>query len=185
MLTVDELNGLISGSRRSAFRLETLDAYAVPAESSEFRSYLEGGPPDRAEWQPWLEHLRAEAARGVWRHKVHLLTTPLSDYLRYECEWGYALTTTETPQEVRILDLAETPCPPELAVVDHDFWLVDDDQVVRMHYAEDATFLGAELLAPEHTPRYRAARDAAWRCGTDFGPWWAARPEDHRDQSAA
>lgn len=185
MLTGEELDLVISGARCSVFRLETLDAYAVPAESSEFRSYLQGGPPDRAAWQPWLDYLRTEGSRGVWRHKVHVLTTPLSDYLRYECEWGYAVTTTETPEEVRILDLAERPHEQELAVVDHDFWLVDGERVVRMHYADDATFLGAELLGPEATPRYRAARDAAWRLGVDFGPWWAERPEYHRDHRAA
>lgn len=185
MLTVDALDAVISGARSSVFRLETLDAYAVPAESSEFRSYLEGGPPDRAAWQPWLDYLRSEAARGVWRHKVHLLTTPLSDYLRYECEWGYVVTTTETPEDVRILDLSEMPRPQELAAVDHDFWLVDDEHVVRMHYDDDSTFLGADLLSSEHTPRYRAARDAAWREAIDFGDWWAVRPADHRDHPAA
>lgn len=181
MLTVEELDGVIEGARRSVFRFETLASYAVPAESSEFRSYLHGGLPDRAAWQPWLDYLRAEADRGVWRHKVHVLATPLSDYLRYECEWGYAVTTTETPEEVRILDLTETARPRELAVVDHDFWLVDGKRVVRMHYADDATFLGAELLGHEVTSRYRAARDAAWRLAVDFGPWWAARPGYHRD----
>ncbi len=185
MLDADELGAVIDGARHSVFRLETLDSYAVPAESSEFRSYLQGGPPDRAALQPWLDYLRAEAARGVWRRKVHVLTTPLSDYLRYECEWGYAVTTTEAPEEVRILDLTETPRPRELEVVDHDFWLVDGERVVRMHYAADATFLGAELLGTEATPRYRAARNAAWRLGVDFGPWWAARPEYHRDHRAA
>ncbi len=37
-----------------------------------------------------------------------MLRTPLSDYLRYECEWGYTYNVT-AGEDVRILDLATAP----------------------------------------------------------------------------
>lgn len=182
MLTVTELGEIISSAQRSLFRLETLDRYQVPIDGSDFSVYLAGGDqprnPDKLAWQ---EHLRAERAAGIWRHRVHLIDTThgLGGYLRYECEWGYTATTA-AGEDVRILDLATVSRPQELPGIDHDFWLIDGDRVVRMHYDADATFHGGELLPTDQTPRYRAARDVAWNMAEEFGSWWAAHPQYHR-----
>lgn len=96
MLTITELDETISSARRSLFRLEILDRYEVPIDGSDFAVYLAGGSqpynPNKLAWQ---EYLRAERAAGIWRHRVHLIDTThgLTDYLRYECEWGYTATT--------------------------------------------------------------------------------------------
>lgn len=182
MLTVTELGEIISSAQRSLFRLETLDRYQVPIDGSDLSVYLAGGDqprnPDKLAWQ---EHLRAERAAGIWRHRVHLIDTThgLGGYLRYECEWGYTATTA-AGEDVRILDLATVSRPQELPGIDHDFWLIDGDRVVRMHYDADATFHGGELLPTDQTPRYRAARDVAWNMAEEFGSWWAAHPQYHR-----
>lgn len=106
-----------------------------------------------------------------------MLRTLLGPYLRYECEWGYAYNV-RAGEDIRILDLAERPEPSGL--VDHDFWLADNELVVLMHYDDAGEFLGGEALAETETPRYVAARDAAWAASTPFVPWWAARPQYHR-----
>jgi hypothetical protein len=112
---------------------------------------------------------------------VHLIDTTdgLNGYLRYSCEWGYTATTA-AGESVRILDLTAASRPPELIEIDHDFWLIDGEKVVRMHYNADATFNGGELLPAELTPRYQAARDVAWGMAEEFTSWWDAHPEYHR-----
>ena len=69
--------------------------------------YLAGGEqPHNLEKLAWQEHLRAERAAGIWRHRIHLIDTThgLNGYLRYACEWGYTATTA-AGEGVRILDL--------------------------------------------------------------------------------
>jgi len=77
---------------RHAFRLETQDAYDVGDDGGDVARYLRGEPePDSQRKGAWLERLRAERAAGKTRSRVHVLRSPLSDYLRYECEWGCLL----------------------------------------------------------------------------------------------
>lgn len=71
--------------------------------------------------------------------------------------------------------------PPEPSgLVDHDFWLVGEVLVVLMHYDNVGQFLGGEALPETETPRYVAARDAAWVAATPLEPWWATWPQYHR-----
>lgn len=72
---------------RSAFRLETLQQYEVASDGSDFGRYLAGEPgPSVERKRPWLERLRAERAKGLVRSRVRLVTHPVTDYTRYECE---------------------------------------------------------------------------------------------------
>lgn len=166
---------------RSAWRLETLDDYRVGSDGSDVDRYLAGEPdPDPGRKNPWLAELRAERATGKRRGRVHMLTTPLSDYLRYECEWGY-VPNSDAGEDIRILDLTTTPRP--AGIPDEDFWLLDDEHVLRMVYGPDHRFLGA-IVADDPAP-YRAARDAAIAASTPFGAWWERHTEFWRDRHRA
>ena len=183
MLTDAGFEKIMKSARHFLFRLETLDRYEVPIDGSDLSVYLAGGEqPRNPEKLAWQEHLRNEQATGIWRHRVHLIDTTegLNGYLRYECEWGYTATTA-AGEGVRILDLPAARHPPELIEVDHDFWMIDGERVVRMHYNADSTFHAGELLPAELTPRYQAARDVAWKMAEEFTSWWAAHPEYHRE----
>jgi uncharacterized protein DUF6879 len=184
MMDVEELGGYITQHfTRTLFRLETLSQYEVASDGTDFARYLEGeAEPDPARKQPWLDHLRDEARRGLYRHRVHVLRSPLSEYLRYECEWGYAYNA-QAGEDIRILDLAERPDPGNL--VDHDFWLIDDNKVVRMHYGQTGQYVGAEVMPDREVYRYRAARDAAWNAAEPFARYWSAHPQYRRGADAA
>jgi hypothetical protein len=168
---------------RTAFRLEVLDRYDVESDGDDFAHYLRGEPsPTPERKQPWLDRLRHEHRVGILNHRVHILRTPLTDYLRYECEWGYA-PNAEAGEDIRILDLAERALPDGL--VDHDFWLIDDRCAVRMHYDGLGRFIGAEPVEDNKVPRYRQARDAAVAAAEAFVTWWARHPEEWRQNRTA
>ncbi|TQN32917.1 hypothetical protein FHX37_2905 [Haloactinospora alba] len=177
MLTASELGDYIeSRLTRSAFRLEVLDRYEVAADGGDFARYLAGEPdPDYERKQPWLDQLTAEYEAGILNHRVHVLRTPLSDYLRYECEWGYLLNA-RAGEEIHIIDLAEQPEPEGL--VDHDFWLVDDRYGLRMYYSPEGRFHGAEPV--DDIVSYQYARDAALAAAQPFERWWNRHPEEWR-----
>jgi hypothetical protein len=181
MLNATELGRYIDERlTRSAFRLELLDAYEVDADGEDFERFLRGEPhstPERK--QPWLDRLRREHEAGILNQRVHVLSTPLTDYLRYECEWGYE-PNVAAGEDVRILDLTEHTAPQ--GIVDHDFWLIDDRHAIRLHYDDRGCFIGAEPVAEDQLPRYRSARQAAIAASEPFTAWWARHPEEHRLQ---
>ncbi len=182
MLDEHELGDYIdSRFTRVLFRLETLDLYDVGSNGDEYQRYVAGGvKPDPEQKKPWMEHIRGEVARGAHTYRVHVVRSPLNDYLRFECEWGYVYNA-RAGEHIRILDLAERPRPADL--LDEDFWLIDDLEVLRMHYDDDGRYVGAEVTAEETLPRYLAAKDAAWSGAVDFAEYWKAHPEYWRDPS--
>jgi hypothetical protein len=184
MLTLPQLAEKISGFR-TAFRLETLDAYVSASDGVDVARYLRGEPePDPERKGRWLAQLRAEREQGRLRQRVHVLASPVGPYIRYECEWGY-LPNSVAGEDIRILDLAIRPRPAALEVVDHDFWLVDDAEAIRMHYDPGGRFTAAEVLAPSTLPRYQAARDATLAAAEPFGSWWRRHPEYHQVNNQA
>jgi hypothetical protein len=183
MLDLPQVAQRISGFA-TAFRLETLDVYTSASDGGDVARYLAGEPaPDPERKQRWLSQLRDECAQGRVRQRVHVLTSPIGPYLRYECEWGYA-PNTEAGEDVRILDLAERPRPPALDV-NHDFWLINDQDVIRMHYDTDGRFTAAEVADPGALLRYRAARDAALVAAESFTGWWRRHPEYYQVNNQA
>jgi hypothetical protein len=178
LLTEPELGDLLDRAQDELFRLEVLDAYDVASDGGDFARYVAGEPgPDMARKGPWLDRLRQDAARGLRNTRVHVVRSPLSDYLRYEMEWGYA-PNAAAGEDIRVLDLAEASGPPGL--VDHDFWLMDDRLAVIMHYAGGGRFIGASLAAASELGRYQRAAKAAWQASVPFGRYWAAHPQFHR-----
>lgn len=182
MLDEAALGALLDTAEHDLFRLETLDRYEVRTDGSDYDRYLRGEPgPDMDRKRPWMDRLAADAARGLRNYRVHVLRSPLSPYLRYECEWGYAYNAT-VGEEIRILDLSERPEPTGL--MHEDFWLMDDTTVVRMVYRA-GKFIGAEVLPPVDLGRYRAARDAAWQGAVPFKEYWETHRQYWRNPHAA
>lgn len=179
MLSERELDGYWSDHfQRTAFRLEVRDSYDVDAERGNLDRYL-AGEPAPGDSSPWLDELRGDSAAGKQWQWVHVVDGPLSDYLRMALEWGYA-ANVRAGAEVRILDLGRRARPAGL--LDEDFWLLDDEAVLLMHYDERGRFLGA-TEADDRDP-YRRARDAAWQAAEPLGHYWRKHPEYHQKRVA-
>jgi hypothetical protein len=180
MLDLSQLRQTLEGTTQDLFRWETLPAYEVASDGSDYRRYLDGADaPTMERKQPWLDTLRAWAEQGRPRRRVRIIHDPITDYERYACEWGYALNA-EAGEIIRVIDLAQTQLPPELARMVEDFWLVDGCEVVAMHYEPDGQFRAAEILPPEQVAEYRETAALAWELSEDFATWWDAHPEHHR-----
>lgn len=180
LLDIDGLIGELSSYRERIFRMETLPAYAVEDDGDDFRRWV--GGEDEPTWQrkqPWLDTLRAEHDAGKVRYRVRILSNQLTDYERYACEWGYALNA-EAGENIRVLRRGEHDIPPGL--IERDFWVVDDDTAVAMHYDRHGRFVAGETLVDvaEHV----ATRDAAWSAAEPFNEWWARHLELHRAVAA-
>lgn len=171
---------------KTLFRLETLPAYGVPSEGSDFARYLAGEPgPTPERRQQWLSRLADEVARGLRRRRVHAVNLPLSDYLRFECEWSYALNSWE---EIRILELTADRLDLRRLVDDAggDFYLADDMHLIHMYYTDDGEPLAAEAdTSPASVTTYRRIADMMWFQAEPFEQWWAANKQFHRNRRPA
>lgn len=180
LLDLSQLRQALDVTTQDLFRWETLPAYEVASDGSDYRRYLDGADaPTPERKQPWLDTLRAWADQGRYRRRVRIIHDPITEYERYACEWGYALNA-QAGEIIRIIDLARTPLPPELMKIMGDFWLIDDRDVVAMHYEPDGQFRAAEILSPEQVAEYHEAAELAWGLGEDFTTWWNAHPHHHR-----
>ncbi|MDH6134431.1 hypothetical protein P3T37_003834 [Kitasatospora sp. MAA4] len=166
LLTGDEFNRLFQTFESSAFKMETRDRYDVEGEREEFQAFLDGADmPEDWEDSPWV---RSMTGAGKRLQRVHILRSPLNDYLRFELGWGY-VGNVRAGEDIRIIDLADREID---GLPEHDFWLFDDARVYRMHYGEDDEFLGAEPLGEESLPKYRAYRDASWKLAVPYVEYW-------------
>ncbi|GAA2153420.1 hypothetical protein GCM10009760_51110 [Kitasatospora kazusensis] len=118
-----------------AWRLETLPAYNVPQEAEELRAFRAGERIDpRAHSNEYTNDLKRVRGEGKVKGRVHIVTRPLSEYLRYE--FMYYLPHVWAGEDVRIMDVTGRPNP--LAGVT-DYWMFDKKEVVLMNYLPDGT----------------------------------------------
>ncbi|MBN1171070.1 MAG: hypothetical protein JXA67_02750 [Micromonosporaceae bacterium] len=169
LLDGDAWREFFDAYERSAFRLETLPVYAVREEEDEFRRFLAGEKPPKDSYYPWLDRVRRFRATGRIIQRVHVVTRPLSDYLRYEFEWAYAFNV-KAGEDIRILDLTDRQNP---GLPDEDFWMFDESSIVRMMYRPDGTQIGRELLTNPDIDLYIRYRDIALAHAVSFEEYWA------------
>lgn len=160
---------------RTAFRLETLQQYDPTAPN--YRRYLDGESTPKN--QAWIDRLRSERARGLYRHRVRIVTHPVTDYTRYECTTSY-VPNTEAGEDIRILDLAAQDLPVLGWLTGSDWWLIDDTHLLVMHYDDDGRFIDGDLR-PDDIAAAVSTRDALWAAAEPFTPWWDQHIELHRD----
>ncbi|MET8546320.1 DUF6879 family protein [Kitasatospora sp. NPDC004799] len=145
LLDGEDWQRVLHGFSRSAFRLETLPAYKVAGEAEEIEDFLNGNRIDPVTYTSgWTERLLAHRAAGRTVQRVHLVTRPLSDYLRYE--FMYYEPHAKAGEDIRILDLTDRANP---GLPDQDFWTFDDSTVVLMNYEPDGTQIDRVLVAGE------------------------------------
>lgn len=162
------LSDLFDSFEREAFRLETLDDYSKSGSVEAYRTFLAGEGKPAGYNSDWVSEVRGHVAAGKRIYRVHILSRPLTSYLRFELGWGYR-TNMAGGEEFFILDITERPHP--LENVD-DFWLFDDETVGVLRYDHLGTFRGVEVLSGDRAAEFIAHRDKALRHAQPFTAWW-------------
>jgi hypothetical protein len=167
-MTTPDLGKLFQSFRSSAFRLECLPSYAVTEddESEAFRLWLAGEqPPDKE--REWPKLVASAVAAGKSMQRVRLGLEPLSDYLRFEMDWGYP-SNVAAGEDIRILDH-------ELAgLLKVDFWLFDDATAVVLEYDDEGRFI--RPVVAESIEPYRQAKELALASSEPFDRYLERNP---------
>jgi hypothetical protein len=132
----------------SAFRLETLRVYDVPAEAESLRAFRLGQPmPERSpRTNPWLARIAQTTAAGKSWSRTRIVGRPLTAYERFQLGYGYPASA----QAGEVIAIAGRASHPELAGIDRDYWLFDEDSdpfAAVMAYDERGAYLGSEVTA--------------------------------------
>ncbi|WP_055524174.1 DUF6879 family protein [Streptomyces graminilatus] len=148
LLDGDEWNACFDTMQREAWRLETLPVYTMPQESEKLARFLSGEKSPDDYTSGWMDEVRQWRSEGKSVGRVHIVTRPLSDYLRFEFEYYYR-HHVKAGEEIRILDVTDRANPlPDV----HDFWMFDRTKVVLMNYREDGTQISRELRSGDSAP---------------------------------
>src|SRR5450755_1978914 len=107
---------------RRVFRLLTLDYYDAANEHEPYARYLAGEPVDPAWREPWKRLVRGTRESGRIMERVHVVSEPVSDYVRFSLLHGYP-ASVEAGEDVRVLGGTQAE---EAGLVPWDFWLFDD-----------------------------------------------------------
>ncbi len=160
-------------SGADVFRMELLPAYAVLSDGDDYWRWLDGAPEPGWERKALTtDRLRERVATGVTSRRVRVLSAELTNYERYACDWGYAINAP-AGEDIRILHRGEHDVPPLLGF---DYWLLNGQTVLRMHYDDLGAFVGAED-APSLLSQVRREHDILWTAAEPFSPWWARHAE--------
>ena len=89
---------------REAFRLEQLDWYDSPGTRERVRRFLAGQPDDPAARAGWDALIAAARRAGKVMSRVHVVSEPLTDYLRFEM--GFYRGSVAAGEDVRVLPRA-------------------------------------------------------------------------------
>lgn len=147
----------VADAARDCFRLEALPTYLVPQEAEEFEAWRRG---DRVlvpvEDSEWLRHIRDTTAAGVHWWRVRIVDYPLTDYTAYELHGLQG--NAAAGEEVLVADRAWSA---ELAGLHEDFWVFDNEVVIRMIYDDEGHFVRPEQATD--TDYYLGVRAVAVR----------------------
>jgi hypothetical protein len=121
-MSLEEFDAHFETFQATAFHLETLPSYSDETEDAELALFLADKPlPERStRTEPWLKRVADTTSTGKRWQRVHVVSHPLTDYLRFELV-GYE-ANVEAGEDVRI---ASRDTHPELAALRRDFWLFD------------------------------------------------------------
>lgn len=146
-------------ARSTIFRLETLQNYGNSGEDPALAAFLAGQPhlitPAKREWTALVRERRAA---GCVMQRVHVVTEPITDYLRFELTWGYQ-PNVDAGEDIRIVPVPMgQQWPPELPERT-DFWLFDFSVLYALRYNQN----GAWLTTEEVTDPAAIEQACVWR----------------------
>lgn len=163
--------------RYSVFRLETLQAYGNSGEDDAMAAFLAGDPvPVTPELREWTHMIRANVEAGRTVQRVHVVTEPLSDYVRFELA-GYA-PNVEAGEDIRIIPVREWESWPVDLPQEHDYWLFDNHELYDQHYGPGGWWLGTEPVDdPARVVEACRWRDAAIHQGMPWKGYMTGQPD--------
>lgn len=132
---------LLSTYQKGYYRLEAQQVYSNPAEN-ELLEQFRAGTMELPTFEWRLSRSQERQRAGCTQTWVRVVVEPPTDYTRMELALYPVLV--KGGEDVRAIVVREGEWPEGLPT--YDYYVFDERDVWRMHYHDDFTFAGAELL---------------------------------------
>ncbi|GAA2252757.1 hypothetical protein GCM10010232_46510 [Streptomyces amakusaensis] len=163
---VPDFAELLRSARHTAVHLELRDIYDVGDETNSFDRFLRTGAvdldPESAQWQGWTPLVREAISRGVVMRRARIVSTPVTDYIRYE----HAMTPVNVAigEQVRWLPRDRAS---DIALPGNDLWLIDDRLVLFHFFTGVGDWAGHEFTEdPDVVKLCTSAFETVWERAT-------------------
>jgi hypothetical protein len=166
---------LLADDMRDFLRVEALDHYDAESDRADYQRWLDGLPERPSPGKTaWHDRLRRDTANGITWRRIHVLAEPLTDYLLFELEQGYA-GNAAAGEDIRILSTSpkDVKTVPELLIVN------GGDRVAMSRYDKAGKFVEAHPAGDSSSYWANVAANL-WDEATPYEQWWAERPKYHR-----
>lgn len=161
VITDAEFAELLRSFRKTACYFEAQATYALDYEAADFGQFLAGSPTPPSEiswWAPWLDQVAELTRQGRQITRVRVISEPPSDYQR----WGLWALPWHARAGEQIRYMSRHHAEQIDLPLKYDWWLMDDEQVIRLRYTPDGRIISKELTTHQGTiTRFRALRDLA------------------------
>jgi len=143
-----EFMAVLRSAEHSLFRLELQAAYDEPNEAEPVAEFLAGRPqsPEATPgWEIWREQVQTWVHAGIKIERVRVHDDPPTPYQRWERwigSWNVAAgevmryMTRQRAHDVGLLPAAGTV----------DWWLIDSNRILTLHFNEDHQRVRNELV---------------------------------------
>jgi hypothetical protein len=168
---MDQLERCFENFHTSAFRLETLRGYIVPAEADRLAAFLGSAelPEPSSAARVWLKRIASTTAAGKTWQRVRVVSEPLSDYERFELA-AYAESAAAGEQILIAKGISW------VSRINKDFWLFDDRTAAVMEYGVDGRYIGSWVTDDLPIVTFCCEeRDAALAASQPLATWLAER----------
>lgn len=183
---MSEISKLLSCFAYTAFRLETLQGYAVDYESGPLAAFLAGHPrPHEPDDERWARVVASAVGAGKRIQRVHVVIEPPSDYMRFELTWGYD-AGVKGGEDIRILPVQIGDWPDDLPERGYDYWMFDSRDVYRMRYDPDGSIADVEPVSDSaEVVQHNVWRDAAMHAALPLASYLRHHPDLALRQAAS
>lgn len=148
---------------RDATRIEALPSFRIEEEAAALTAAREGKRPDLGFLREWHEYLDEVSESGRTSRRLRLLSSPLTEYERFEIQWGYA-SNARHGEEVRLIDRSTS-------LDMKDYWIFDNESVFEMLYGSDGSFNGSQAVDGDKARDIVSWLTATWPTATPLNDY--------------
>lgn len=166
-INYEEMRQLVKDAKHSIVHLETRDAYGTVTELPRMAKWAAGEPDDLLWLRGWCDTVREHTAAGRTVRRARVVSEPLSDYQR----WSHSIAH---PMVAAGEDIRWVPrrLVSSIGIPGNDFYLLDDELVIFLHYAGSGTSTGMTTSTdPADAKLCRTAFEEIWRLAVPHGEY--------------
>ena len=149
LLDGDEWRRTFDTYQRDAWRFEAQPTYTMPREAENVARFLRGEPKPTDHNARWHGRVHGYVASGRSIGRVRVVRRPLTEYQRYQFAWGIP-GNVAAGEDIRILDVTEEDYG--LPLSGADWWLFDEERIVRLNFRPDGTQISREMFTGDPSP---------------------------------